>query len=165
MRLCRHMFTGIVPALLLGCYSAKPGPIPTEEAQAPVRVVGQAVQGPVTWITLAVRAGSAHDPVGKEGLAALTARMLREGGAGDRTPEAVDELLYRWRHAQVDAKLSSKALHADGSAAPTVEPLPDDRADPGKNGAQGSAANSEERKRQHPSRQRFARACICHRRD
>ena len=35
MRLCRHMFTGIVPALLLGCYSAKPGPIPTEEAQAP----------------------------------------------------------------------------------------------------------------------------------
>jgi len=82
--------------LVLGaCYAARPGPVPVEEARAPVRIVGQAVQGPVTWVTVAVRAGSAHDPVGQEGLSALTARMLREGGAGDRTPEAVDELLYR----------------------------------------------------------------------
>jgi zinc protease len=79
----------------VGCWSPKPGPVPVDLASAPVQVVAQPVQGPVTWITIAVRAGSAHDPVGKEGLAALTAQMLREGGAGDRTPEAVDTLLYR----------------------------------------------------------------------
>ena len=86
---------GLCCLAVMGCYSAKPGPIPVEEASAPVRIVSQPVQGPVTWITVAVRAGSAHDPVGKEGLAALSAQMLREGGAGDRSPEAVDELLYR----------------------------------------------------------------------
>jgi len=80
---------------LAGCWAGKPGPIPVDKARAPVRIVGRPVQGPVTWITVAVRAGSAHDPVGQEGLSALSARMLREGGAGDRTPEAVDELLYR----------------------------------------------------------------------
>jgi zinc protease len=77
------------------CWTPKPGPIPVELAEAPVRIVAQPVQGPVTWVTVAVRAGSAHDPVGKEGLATLTARMLREGGAGERTPEAVDKLLFR----------------------------------------------------------------------
>ena len=84
-----------VLASALGCWKPNPGPVPAELASAPVRVVARPVQGPVTWITIAIRAGSAHDPVGKEGLAALTARMLREGGAGDRTPEAVDRLLYR----------------------------------------------------------------------
>ena len=86
---------GLVALATVGCWSGNPGPVPVDIASAPVRIVAQPVQGPVTWITVAVRAGSAHDPVGKEGLAALTARMLREGGAGDRTPEAVDKLLYR----------------------------------------------------------------------
>lgn len=81
--------------LVVGCWSGRPGPVPVDVAAAPVRIVAQPVQGPVTWITVAVRAGSAHDPVGKEGLSALTARLLREGGAGERTPEAVDRLLYR----------------------------------------------------------------------
>ncbi|HCH65084.1 MAG: hypothetical protein CL927_15635 [Deltaproteobacteria bacterium] len=85
----------LVAVTMLSCWTPKPGPVPVDVAQAPVRLVAQPVQGPVTWITVAVRAGSAHDPVGKEGLAALTAQLLREGGAGDRTPEAVDQLLFR----------------------------------------------------------------------
>ena len=85
----------LVGAGVLHCWTPKPGPVPVERAEAPVRIVAQPVQGPVTWLTVAVRAGSAHDPVGKEGLAALTARMVREGGAGERSPEAVDKLLFR----------------------------------------------------------------------
>ncbi len=82
-------------ATLVGCWKPQPGPVPVDIAAAPVRLVAQTNAGPVTYLEVAVRAGSAHDPVGKEGLAALTAEMLREGGAADRTPEAVDKLLYR----------------------------------------------------------------------
>ena len=82
-------------ALLLACsWKPSPGPVPAELVEGPVRLVGQSVTGPLAWIDLTVRAGSAHDPIGAEGLAWLTARLLREGGAGDRSPEAVEQLLY-----------------------------------------------------------------------
>lgn len=64
------------------------------EAEGPVRLVSRPVEGPGVWIQVAVRAGSAHDPPGKEGLAWLTANLLREGGAGDRSPAQVDDAIY-----------------------------------------------------------------------
>lgn len=50
---------------------------------------------PLVSAVLAFKAGSAHDPGGKEGLARATARMLRRGGAGmssQQIEEAVDRL-------------------------------------------------------------------------
>ncbi len=49
---------------------------------------------PLVSMTLAFRAGSGHDPVGKEGLARVTARMLRRGGGG-LTPSAIEESVDR----------------------------------------------------------------------
>jgi len=40
-----------------------------------------------------VEAPSVYDPPGKTGLASFTARLLRDGGAGGRTPDAIDEQL------------------------------------------------------------------------
>ncbi len=71
------------------------GPIAAVQAAAPVSLVTLPAQGPVTWVQVAVRAGSAFDPIGQEGVGALTARLLREGGAGDASPEDVEMLLYR----------------------------------------------------------------------
>ena len=76
-------------------WSRAPGPAPLVEAVKPIRVVGQPADGLVTWLDLTIRAGSAHDPIGQEGLAWHTANLLREGGAGGRDKAAVDALLYR----------------------------------------------------------------------
>lgn len=46
------------------------------------------------YFSATVLAGSASDPIGQEGLAALTAVALTEAGAGARGPEAVREVLY-----------------------------------------------------------------------
>jgi zinc protease len=45
---------------------------------------------PIVSMTVAQRTGAVHDPVGKEGLARLTARLVRRTGAGLST-EALDE--------------------------------------------------------------------------
>lgn len=76
-------------------WTRAPGPAPMVEAAKPIRLVGQPADGQVTWLDLTIRAGSAHDPVGQEGLAWHTANLLREGGAGGRDKAAVDALLYR----------------------------------------------------------------------
>ena len=80
---------------LSGClWSRAPGPVPVAEAEAPLRLVGQPVSGPITWLEVTVRAGSAHDPIGQEGLSWLTANLLAQGGAGGRSPEALADALY-----------------------------------------------------------------------
>ncbi len=78
----------MISALLLGAclYKPQPSHVPFDEARGAVRLVAVPAAGPATALEIAVRAGSAHDPVGKEGLAALTADLLRQGGAGARTP-------------------------------------------------------------------------------
>jgi zinc protease len=60
------------------------------EAQAPVRLYETPVAGsPAIDLAAVIRAGSAFDPVGSEGIAALTARAMKEAGAGARTPDDV----------------------------------------------------------------------------
>ena len=65
-----------------------PGPIPAVEAQAPVRLIELPVPGsPAVDLAAVIHAGSALDPVGSEGIAALTARAMAEAGAGERTAD------------------------------------------------------------------------------
>ncbi|RME22441.1 MAG: hypothetical protein D6798_15740, partial [Deltaproteobacteria bacterium] len=87
--------------LAAACWPRQPGPVAWDEARAPVRVLragsstvpgganpGEAHPGaespdavvpgaPVTW-TATIRAGSAHDPVGQEGLAWLVAEQIAD---------------------------------------------------------------------------------------
>jgi len=71
------------------------GPIPAVRAAAPVRTLTlPATDGEVVYLAAMVAAGSARDPVGHEGIAALTARALADAGAGDRDARAVRDALY-----------------------------------------------------------------------
>ncbi len=82
------LVTGCVPHL-------DPGPIPALEAQAPVSVVTLDPDGgQVVHMQAMVRAGSAFDPIGSEGLAHLTARSIIEAGAGERDSDQVRAALY-----------------------------------------------------------------------
>ncbi len=67
---------------------------------------------PLVSIVIALRTGNAHDPVGKDGLSRITARMLRRGAEGldARTIEdAIDRL---GGEMAVDTGASSVAIHA-----------------------------------------------------
>jgi len=81
-------------ALAACTWSRAPGPAPAVVAVEPVRVVGQPTAGAITWLDVTLRAGSAHDPIGQEGLAWHAAALLRQGGAGGRDEQAVEDLLY-----------------------------------------------------------------------
>lgn len=65
-----------------------------------VRVVTLDSPAPLVVVKVMVRAGSAHDPAGLEGLAYLTARMLIEGSFGDPknpvTKEHLAEITRPW---------------------------------------------------------------------
>ncbi|MEO8255846.1 MAG: pitrilysin family protein [Acidobacteriota bacterium] len=65
---------------------------------------------PVVTCVILLQRGSAGDPVGKEGLAALTADMLDEG-SGDRTAIGLHEDLARIG-AQFDTDIGADAAHA-----------------------------------------------------
>lgn len=79
----RAAWLGIAAATLVSC--AHP---PTLET-----VVRPSSSSPLVAVRLVVRAGSAHDPPGKEGLAALTGLMLARAATERRTyPEILDAL-------------------------------------------------------------------------
>ena len=82
--------------LLLACvHPLPPGPSPAEQAAAPPTPVLLPIEGSdIVYVEAAFRAGSAWDPSGQEGLAALTARLVREGGTAERSPEEVEQALY-----------------------------------------------------------------------
>jgi len=61
---------------------------------------------PLVTIRIALRAGSIHDPAGKEGLNALTATLIGSGGTQELTYAQVMEKLYPWA-----ANISSQADH------------------------------------------------------
>jgi hypothetical protein len=86
---------GAVGVLALGgCYHKNPGTIPYAAAEAPARV--QRIDAPASDVVqweVAVRAGSAHDPAGREGTAWLTAELMRSGGTRSMDPQAFDRAL------------------------------------------------------------------------
>ncbi|MEZ4318243.1 MAG: insulinase family protein [Myxococcota bacterium] len=98
------------------------GPIAAEVQAAPVTVVARPDdRSPNLYLQAVIRAGSAWDPPGHEGLAALTVRSMIEAGAGERTGQDVRDALFEAGtafEAVVDRELVSIRLkchtdHAD----------------------------------------------------
>jgi len=84
----------LLSATLLACiHPTPPGPTPAELAAEVPTPIAQSAPGETVYVAAAVRAGSAHDPVGAEGTAWLTARHLRHGGTADLGPEAFEDAL------------------------------------------------------------------------
>ena len=83
-------------ALLLSCVHPTPvGPSLLEQLADLDGVVVQATEkSQLIYLQATIQAGSAYDPIGQEGVAWLTAQSMRQGGAGDRSAEEVDQLLY-----------------------------------------------------------------------
>lgn len=67
---------------------------PAGPAGALPRIVRQPSALPQLNIKLLFSVGSAHDPAGKEGLAALTASMIARAGSRSQTIEEIDAALY-----------------------------------------------------------------------
>jgi zinc protease len=68
---------------------------------------------PQVTVKLTFTAGSAYDPKGKEGLAALTAAMVAEAGSKERTIDEIQRALYPMAgvfHSQVDKEMSTFTL-------------------------------------------------------
>ncbi len=89
----------VVLALLVASAACKkkaggPAPAPTPEPEAKVEVLMIPSKVDAVDFRILFRTGSVDDPAGKEGLTALTARLMAEGGTASHTyPELLD-LLY-----------------------------------------------------------------------
>ncbi len=94
---------------------AHPASVERAAARRPSRakaldILTQATPHPSLDIKLAFAVGSAHDPVGKEGLAALAAAMIAEGGSREKRAEDVRSALFPMAatfSAQVDKELTT----------------------------------------------------------
>lgn len=69
-------------------------PLPTSGAGGSITTVLQKSVIPQLDVKLLFTAGSANDPVGKEGLAALTASMITQAGSRAMTIEQIEKALY-----------------------------------------------------------------------
>jgi zinc protease len=106
------------------------GTVPVEQARALPRVVTQLdPAAPRLYLEASVRAGSAFDPIGKEGLAALTARAMVEGvreavdGTGGEIGLVVGKELVSFRLACVREQAGPcLELFGDLLTAPDFEP-------------------------------------------
>jgi zinc protease len=86
--------TRLMPLILLGCTRIDPGPVPVQVAQQPVSLLVQQVDGaPNIYLAAMIAAGSAYDPLGREGIAYLTASGLVQAGAGSRSADEIRESL------------------------------------------------------------------------
>lgn len=94
--LCPWVMASFLVFALLGCIRPPPaGPSPAErDAQVPPPLVALSPGLPTTTAAVLLRLGSAQDPSGQEGLAALTARVLRAGGAGPWASAALEAELH-----------------------------------------------------------------------
>ena len=67
---------------------------------------------PVVHVSAVIRAGSAYDPEGREGLAELTAHVMRTGGTRSMTGDEIDDLL-EFTAASISVSAGSDAASAD----------------------------------------------------
>ena len=67
---------------------------------------------PLVSIVIALRSGSAFDPVGKEGVTRITGRMLRRGCAGMKALEIEDAIDRLGGELSIDLSTSSLGVHA-----------------------------------------------------
>jgi len=87
----------LLAAVCAGACAPKlpPGPVPTEEADAPARLLYLPdADSPNVYIQAIVAAGSSWDDPGREGLAHLTARAMVDAGAGDLSGPELRDALY-----------------------------------------------------------------------
>jgi zinc protease len=77
-----------------GAQEAEPAIEPSRQEPAIQTVELPSPGSPLVAIRLMFRAGSIHDPQGKEGLAALTALMIGQGGTAERSYAELLEALY-----------------------------------------------------------------------
>ena len=87
-------------------------------AMAPVKVIQVPSALPQMRVKLIFRAGSAHDPAGKEGLATLAASMIADAGSRERRIDEVRQALFPMAgsfDAQVDKELTvfTASVHRD----------------------------------------------------
>src|SRR5262245_36055427 len=85
-----------VPAAVAGESRAVPGASASTPSSSgpPIPIVLQRSVQPQLVVNLLFSVGSAHDPAGKEGLAALTASMLSNAGSRSMTIEQIDAAMY-----------------------------------------------------------------------
>src|SRR5262245_12483010 len=69
-------------------------PLPTSAAGGAITTVLQKSVIPQLDVKLLFTVGSAHDPAGKEGLAALTASMITQAGSKGMTIDQIEKALY-----------------------------------------------------------------------
>jgi zinc protease len=74
--------------------SSSTQPTSAANAAAPIASVLEPSQSPLVSFRLLFMTGAASDPAGKEGVAALTAAMLSEGGSRTRAYEEITEAFY-----------------------------------------------------------------------
>jgi zinc protease len=92
----------LLAALLGGALAAVPasaqddsrGEAAAAPAQPKIEIVTLPADSPLVAIRLLFDAGSIHDPAGKEGLAALTARLLAQAGTAERAYGELVDALY-----------------------------------------------------------------------
>ena len=118
------------------------------------RLVLQKSVLPQLDIKLLFAVGSAHDPAGKEGLAALTAAMIAEAGSKAMTIDQIDAVLYpmagSWRQS-VDKEMTTftGSIHRDyWSTVPRDRPAAASGAGVQGRGFQAAEGSAEERARQ-----------------
>jgi zinc protease len=104
-------------ALLLSCVHPTPaGPAPIDALQSlKGEVVTPVEGGKVVYAQATIRAGSAYDPTGQEGVASLTANLLRQGGTTTLGPEQVDAALYALA-ADIDVVIDKETVTFRGKA-------------------------------------------------
>ncbi|HEX6738286.1 MAG TPA: insulinase family protein, partial [Vicinamibacteria bacterium] len=86
---------------------------PAGAGPAPIKAVTAPTALPLVTVKLLFRAGSAHDPKGKEGLAALAASMLAEAGSREKRIDEIKRGLFPIAgqvDAQVDKELTTFTL-------------------------------------------------------
>ena len=103
----RRRWLGVLLLGTLGfaCALAEP-----EEPDTETRIGLRAPESPLVTFRVAFRTGSIHDPAGKNGVAALTALMVGQGGTESMTYEEVTEALYPWSasiSAQADKEMTT----------------------------------------------------------
>jgi len=87
-------------------------------AASTVKIIRQKTSLPQLNIKLVFTAGSAYDPPGKEGLAALTAAMVTEAGSKQKTVDEIRKALYPMAgsfNAQTDKEMTTftASIHRD----------------------------------------------------
>jgi zinc protease len=89
----RQVLAGLPLAALAAAHKGRAGAAPLAQ-QAPATTFLPSPSSPLVALRLVFRAGSQDDQEGKEGLAALTAAMIAEGGTKELTYEQVLARFY-----------------------------------------------------------------------